>query len=169
MTEQLIKDIYTAIIPILTNDLNPEEKQEMCNAYYEHISYTYSDKMKFNTDYEKLKNICIDIEKKSWTNKSVILRKKLLFKDDYYTRLIYLSDIGLKNANIRLLNEINNDNKPIEITKEIASNNMELMTQYSEMVRDFNKQDALMILSEGLLDYNYALGISDNKSFRIGK
>lgn len=166
MNEQLIKEIYNTLIPIITNGIT-EELEEISTAYYNYILNLYSDNN--GSNYEKLKEICINIEMKNWSNKSVILRKKLLLTDNYYDKLIYLSNIGLKNANIRLLNEINNDNKPIEITETQAKENIKLMKEYVNMVKDYNKQEALMILSEGLIDYDYALGLTDNRSFRLGK
>lgn len=117
----------------------------------------------------KLKQIVIESEIEKWNSKSVVERQALLVKDEYMEKLVYLSNIGLKNATIRLGNEIKNTNFPVSISKEEADKNIGLMKEYAQMVKPYNKAEAAMILSEGELDYMYAVGLTNYTSLRIGR
>ena len=55
----------------------------------------------------------------------------------------------------------------VDITKNQADKYIYLMNEYLEKVRDFNKTEAIQLLSEGSTDFYYALGLIEEKSFRL--
>ena len=44
-----------------------------------------------------------------------------------------------------------------------------MLNTYYEQVREFNKQIANYYVSEGSIDFQYASGITENMSLRIGR
>lgn len=171
MKERIIIGLKEKMLPIILKECNEAEKLELEASYNQYLEVVYSDLNTYEGQIteDELKQIVIESEIEKWNSKSVVERQALLVKDEFMEKLVYLSNIGLKNATIRLGNEIKNTNFPVSISKEEADKNISLMKEYAQMVKPYNKAEASMILSEGKLDYMYAVGLTSYTSLRIGR
>ena len=137
----------------------------MQKGYLNYLNDKYKDEFYSSISTEKI----IDLEMSLWKDKNSDYRLSYLIKDEFFTKLSYLSQVGLKYAMKRLSAEKLNALYEPEITEEYAQNNIHLMEQYYENVKPFNKIIAQTYLSEGSVDYIYAAGLTDNKSLRVGR
>ena len=155
--------IYDNLINIILKDFNENEIEEVKEGYKNYLISVYRDLYDLDNNKEKLKKHFIKTEIMRWEDKSKNLKQRSLLKDEYFAKLYDISQMAYKYANYRKTGQINE----INITKEQADQYIYLMNEYLEKVRDFNKEVAIEYLSEGSTDFYYALGLIEEKSFRL--
>lgn len=160
----LIRYIYNETIVDVLNGFNEFEHEEVRNAYKTYLINNY-DSIKSSKNLEKLKAFYLKLEKARWNSKTKEDKQRLLIEDDYLNRLGYLSDVALQYAKLRL----NDEQDKIDINVEQVRKFIEEMSVCANMVKDFNKSIATIYLSEGSMDFNYAVGLTDNTSLRVGR
>lgn len=169
MREDILKNLYEKMIPIILKDCPEYEQEEMKRGYWEYINKIHDDVLDYDMPVDVMVDVCLEIEKEKWEGKDIVSKEFLFLKDEKYEQLIYLSNVGFKNAQIRLFNELNNENNPLSITHDEAIKNIELMEDYVKFVRPYHEAVAANALSEGILDYQYAFGYINDTSLRIGR
>ena len=160
---KVLQTVYDNMINIILKDFTPEEQEEVKKAYQEYVINCYTGSLSLNDDENELINLFIYIEKIKWENEIKIHKQTLLLKDEYLEKLGVISNIAYNCALARLFG------KSVDITEEEAKKYIEQMKKYSELVREFNKFKASNYLSNGIVDFYYGLGLSDNTSFRLGR
>lgn len=160
-----IQDLKEKLIPFIIENINEQYKREFIECYSEYLKDKYSDEF---YDYISLEKI-IDFEKRLWDGKSESYKLSTIVKDEFMDKLAYLSEVGLKYAMKKLNTLRMNQVYESEITEEDAQKNIAMMQQYYENVKPFNRNLAQTYLSEGAIDYSYAVGLTDQMSLRVGR
>lgn len=140
-----------------------KEQEEILYFYKEYLDKLYSSNVKNIDEYEKLKDRFLKLEISKWSSIPKGVKQGLLIRDEFLNRLGYLSDLGLKYAISKLKGE------SIDLTEEQAKKYISDMKLLVDKVRDFNSDLAKTYLSEGILDFMYASGLTNNKSLRVGR
>jgi len=160
---ELQQTIYNELIDEILKDVPESEQEELKEAYKQYLVTFYSREVDPKIGFEKTKTTFVDIEKMKWNDKTLVEKQMLLFKDEALNRLGHLSNIALGNAKAKISNNLDG------ITKEEANAYIEEMKELVNKVRPFNKVLASDYLSEGILDFEYSIGLTDNTSLRIGR
>lgn len=155
--------IYESLINIVLKDFNDSEVEEIKEEYKNYLISVYRDLYNLDNDKEKLKKSFIRTEIMRWKGKSKNYKQRSLLKDEYFAKLVDISQMAYKYATYRKTGKVDQ----VDITKNQADKYIYLMNEYLEKVRDFNKTEAIQLLSEGSTDFYYALGLIEEKSFRL--
>lgn len=157
---ELINNIYEEMISTILQGFNDSEFGEVTASYREYLIKNYGNKQ---GDIDKLKAAILSIERDKWKDKDKKNKQMNLFNDVYLERLGYLSNLALKLAKGRFYGNEDNAISTDEVLEYIK-----LMKEYASLVREFNRGIADVYLSEGILDFQYAIGLSNNMSLRLG-
>lgn len=168
MNEKLINDIYDNVKNILLNGIPLEYQNDVLLGYKKNLLEVYS-KIDVNSNYELAKEALIEIEVSKWKDTTAAIRLSEFVMDKAMDDIRYISNNGFKYAQARI-NQSENDNvlpATIEINKcEEAKLMLEkLLTQ----VKGFNEELARYYVSEGILDFEFASGMTNDMSLRIGR
>ena len=162
MIDKLIKEVYSSVINILLCNIDEQDKEEVSRNYFNYLYSLYSDKDINNENYEKLLNIIVKIEKADWESRD---KDTILFyfkNDESYNIISKLSKKAYTLASNRC------QNNDICLSPKEAEMYIETMIKALDNVEDFNKIEAEELVSEGILDFEYACGNSnDITSLRI--
>lgn len=162
MIEKLINQIYTNVINIVIKDIDEKDKEEVSSNYLKYLYSLYSDK-KFNEeDYEKVLGVLIDIEKSRWLNREKNAKLYYLKKDECFDIINEISKKSYALA-IKCLND-----GVATISKEEADQDIEKLRNCLDRVEEYNKDAAKELVSESMLDLEYASGMVDITSLRLG-
>ncbi len=163
MKEKFLLDIYNQTINTVLDNIPENEHPIISKAYQEYLLRVY-DKVTINEEnINKSEEIFLPMEVSKWNNKTPDQKRAKLVKDEYYDKLFYISDLAFKEAQIRAQDETKRSN----LTKEEVMEYLNKMEEYLTKVASYNKKVAKDYLSEASLDFMYAIGESDYKSFRI--
>ena len=157
MNNEIIKILYEKLINIVLNGLNEEEKNIGGQEYYNILINRYSDKEIDEKIFQKI----INMEYNEWINIDIDMKKHILLKDKALEEIINLTSKAFKVAQDRLI-------KNIIIPQQEAEQNIMRIEELYPLVKEYNQQLAKWHMSEGIMDYNYACGKTDNMSMRIG-
>lgn len=172
--EKLILEIYNKTVNDILIGIDEKYKKELCLAYVEYLKKKYLnfDLNLGNKKPEELVNLFVDLEKSKWQETNVDAKLSELLSDPAFENIKYISNTGYKYAKSMIDKKFESDTEillqPV-IEKEKAQESIELLNTYYAQVRDFNKQIAIYYVSEGSIDFQYASGITENMSLRIGR
>lgn len=162
---EIINLIYDNLLEIVLQDFSYEERDIIAKAYKAYLIDSYSNLIRNNSDDDgKVTQVILNMERIKWLNQTQDIKKSNLLKDEMLDKLGYLSNLALKYAMAKLQGKLDE----INITEEQASSYIEMMREYAKNVLPFNKSIADTYLSEGILDFQYAVGLSSNMSLRLG-
>ena len=165
--KEFIERIYNNTIATILNGFSIEEQEEIKEGYKKYLETQYSVTYEAVLDnIEKAIAIFSDVENKLWINKSKEEKQSYFIEDKALDSLKELSGIALKYAVDRLTSEKNNTTYE-GINMDEMNKSIDEMKIKAEQVKQFNADYAMSLLSEGILDYNYAAKNSDNMSFRV--
>ena len=112
-----------------------------------------------------------DLEKSKWHDVDSDAKLSELLSDPAFDNIKYISNTGFKYAESMLSKKFETGAEIIVqpvIEKEKALESIEMLNNNYEQVREFNKMMANYFISEGSLDFQYASGITEHMSLRIG-
>ena len=155
--------IYDNVINIILANFKEDEQEEIKNAYKNYLIKVYRSLYDPNRNIEQLKNSFTKTEILTWKNKSKEFIQRGLLKDEYLDKIYDISQMAYKFANYRKMNNIDQ----INITKDQVDNYINLMNEYLKKVKSYNEKLALQYVSEGSIDFYYALGLVTATSFRL--
>lgn len=172
--EKLILEVYNKTINNILNSVSEKYKNELSLAYMDYLKRIYLsfDFELENNQSEELIKTLVNFEISKWKDVSESSILSELLNDQAFENIKYISNTGYKYAMLMLdKKSFNNDNTLLQpvIEKEKALESIELLNSYYEQVRDFNKTIANYYVSEGSIDFQYASGITENMSLRIGR
>ena len=145
MKKEFLMYIYEQTISIVLKDIPKESQLNIAKAYQEYLIRTYKHVNVTEESISKLKETFLKMELSCWENKTLNQKMSMLLVDEYFDKLFYLSDLTKEQVNAYLIK----------------------MEEYFNKVASYNRKIAKDYLSEASLDFMYAIGESDDKSFRI--
>lgn len=149
--------VYTNLESIILADVPIELHGKLTDAYKTYLVKTYSN---VSTD---AASMIISCEKEEWGRKTQEQKLSMLLDDPALTELKRISGIGYKAA----LATLNGEEPGFD--QEEAEGYIEQMEGLVSKVRDFNTNLARQYLSEGSIDFQYAVGKTEYTSLRIGR
>ena len=163
MLKEAIKEIYLNVINVILNDIDEKYKEEVSNNYLEYLYSMYSDKEINEQNYSKIVEILSKIEYEKWKRRD---RKSKLYHLKKDKSFDVINDISKKAYSLASMHF---EGKTIDVSKEEIDKNINILVNQLNSVEDFNKEEAERLVSEGILDFGYAIGKNDNvTSLRIG-
>ncbi len=162
--EEIINEIYKATIPKLIEKIENESKKEDVILFLEKIikvSYKKQIKQIENENNQELLKKCEQqiLKEFNYLRETTTHTDEVV--DENYSKLIEYSNKSFELAKERCeTNKIFTDTKMYD---EYLSN----LQVSSEKVLEKNKEKAKLLLSEGLVDLDYAYGYINAKSFRL--
>ena len=164
MIEKLINEVFSNVISIVLDGITDQDKDEVSKNYLKYLYEVHSDIDINSENYAKMLSIITRIETKKWTSRDMN-SKLYYFKDDESFEII--DAISKKAYSLALLRC--KENSDFTISKEEARKYIDILASKVKSVLDFNKAEAERLVSESVLDFEYACGNSnDITSFRIG-
>ena len=163
---EIIEYIYEHTKDIALNDMN--NKDEISEYYKRYLEKTYSDIEKVIGTTEQKKQIFAELERKMWLKRNTIEKQQILIPDLAFEEIKRLSNIGFLLARKKLYQQ-NNIKVDDDLVIQDIEKNIEKMKSNYEKVLEYNKEEAMHLVSEGCLDYNYASKTVDITSLRIGE
>jgi len=160
MTKNIVTDIYNATIGSLLANVDEKEAESMENAYQGYLQDRYGILPISDSNYDRIIGIYIKGESDKWSAMSVDGKRAYLFRDASFSELAGLSGEAESYARARL------ESKSI-ISEEKASQMIARMKELVDKVEPYNKDMALIYLSEGSVDCIFASGKSNNTSIRL--
>ena len=162
MLDKAINEIYTNVIKIVLDGINILDREKVANSYLQHLYSLYSDKDFNEQNYAKMVSVITEIEQSKWSLRDKKSKLYYFKTDNSFDIIDSLSKKAYSLALSRYEKNI------IPISKEEADKNIDTLIKKLESVEDFNKEEAERLVSEGILDFNYACGSnSDIISFRL--
>lgn len=158
--EQFIEDLYNNTREALLKDVPDEEIEKLSAGYREHLKAVYEGLAIVDGKYKK----ALESETNEYLRKleslASISRLALYVRDENMSELCRLAGEALELAIHRDENAGKLDEKEIE-------GRMKRMQELYDEVEWFNKLAAKTALSEGTIEYRYALGKTDMMSMRL--
>ena len=153
-----VEKIYDNTKSIIEKKFFAYERDEILKSYKD---YLYSRYGKFNNIEKGLDKLC-QLEIKFFENKDKNYIKSLIIKDYNYEELCNLS----KQAKMYALSRIN-DNLLIDANS--YNDIIKSMNKIFDKIKPYNKNAAKMVYSEAIVDLEFAAGLTDNTSLRVGR
>lgn len=169
--EYLIKKVFDNVAIMIIGNVDNNYRDELLNAYKNYLIECYSEYDFDEKNIEKYINAITELEISKWKDEKQNAKLVLLLKDDILEEIRKISNIGYNYAINKLHGtSLDNGENPLEILdKTTVDENIVLLRNLLPKVREFNKGLAANLVSEGILDYEYALGNSINTSLRVGR
>lgn len=165
--EEMIKEIYVKTIDIVLNNTDGQYKDELIKSYQNYLERGYLNLDTLEQSYEEILPIFLDYEISYWQSMSPEAKLSRLLSDIAYEKILEISNLGYDCA-MRKINHNNIENF-FPIDRETANKSIEFLTSLITQVKEFNKVPAEDSVSEGILDFQFAAGLSKVKSLRIGR
>lgn len=170
--EKLVLEIYNKTINEVLKGIDEKYYEELRSAYMEYLKRNYLsfDLNKNNKKPEEIAVLFTQLENSKWINSKPGLKLSELLRDPAFENIKYISNMGYKYAREMLDMKFKAGNAPLQpvIDEEKAKESIEMLNNNYEQVREFNKMMANYFISEGSLDFQYASGITEHMSLRIG-
>ncbi len=166
MNEVLINSIYNNCIKdfLIGIDTNQDE---LSIAYKKYLLEVYGDTLEANDDINVVITIYTNIERKKWKNKTLNEKLSIVINDDSLNKLRELSGIAQKHAERKLGFMLSGTNYTPSISEEDVKKYIQDMKEYHSKVLPQNINVANIYLSEGILDFEYAINLTENLSLRV--
>lgn len=172
--EKLIIVVYNNTINSVLYKIDEKYKSEVKLAYMNYLMKLYSN---FNFDLyrrslEEKISIISNLQKFKWQYLNTDIKLSILLDDSAFENLKRISNKGFELAKLMLAKNLSLDDKTLlqpVISEKEAQENIEKLNIYYNQVRVFNKNLSSQYVSEGSLDLQYASGITENMSLRIGQ
>lgn len=151
-TKEIIKKIYDEVIGVVLRNIK-EEKDEVGANYLDYLNTLYYYKIDKSKDREKELEKILLMEKRTWNYRDVNARLKMFTIDKSMVTITKISDYGFELASRRF-----KENSKPNISFEDANKNIEMLSNELKNVWEDNKYMAQQLISEGILDFEYACG-----------
>ncbi len=158
---ELSNKIYNDTYSNLINGVDEKYIKEISNGYHEYLDIRFKDYSVDDAD------VFIELMNKKLLRNDPNIRLSMFVKDSEYEKIACISQEGLNKACLYAENLLSrNDSNPLINKDELVKVNTSLRSSLSK-VKEFNKEAAKQLISEGVLDYEFASGNIDFMSFRL--
>ena len=161
--KKVIDDVYSQLIDLVLEGFDQIESEQVKKLYYDYLTKEYSDIIKSKNDIERSIRSLSIMEKSYWEYKSKDYKLSMLVKDTFLNQLGSLNQEAYESA----LERVKTDK--LTVTKEDAEQKISKMKELYSKVQPFNSSIGYNYLLEGIEDFNYACGNSDEHSLRVGR
>ena len=162
MIDKIINQVYINVIDIILSDIDNNDKEEVKRNFIDYLYSLYSDKEINENNYEKMLAIITDLENNKWESRDKNSKLYYFKEDKSFDAISNLS----KKAYTLALSKRQNDE--LIIDREEIEKDINELIRLVDTVEEFNKEEAKRLVSEGILDFSYAIGeTKDITSFRI--
>ena len=168
MLDKLVEGIYNNIINILLSKV--DSYQEELKIDYKKYLYTkYALVTGEPEELEELIIVCSEMELNKWktSDKNTILTA--IIEDTNFEQLTYLSQAAYKHAQRKIVASMTGQPYTPELSEEQVKSYIEQMELYKEKVLPFNASRAEIYLSEGIMDLNYSINLTEHTSLRVAR
>ncbi len=167
MNEEYIKNIidrvYSEMINLVLEGFEESEVDQIKKLYYDFLVKKYTEIIKRDSNSERNIKVMSVMEKSYWSDKSKDYKLSILIKDEFLNQLCDLSMLAYKRAVER------KGSDKLTVTREEAEQSINKMNELFKKVQPFNNAIGYSYLSEGIEDFNYACGNSEEHSLRVGR
>ena len=160
--DKIIYSIYLELKDVLFKNVDTKYEDELKKNYLKYLHYMYGDKDLEKEEYEKLKNAIVKIELNNWNDVTPGFILSQLIPDDAFNKIGMISSRGYNYALEKIQSGSNS------LRSKDADVYVKKLTALLSKVKEFNKEVAEQLVSEGILDYKYASTDIDITSLRIG-
>ncbi len=158
---ELSNKIYNDTYNNLINGVEEKFIKEISNGYHEYLDSRYKDYSAEDAD------VFIELMNKKLLRNNPNNRLSMFVKDSEYEKIAYISQEGFNKACLYAENIISkNGSSPVVNKDELEKVNVSLRISLSK-VKEFNRESAKQLISDGVLDYEFASGNIDFMSFRL--
>ena len=159
---ELAKKIFDETVDNLIDGVDEKYYDDLKNGYFEYLCNRYKKYSIEDAD------VFINLMRKSLLRSGSLSRLSTYIQDDELENIRHLSQNGLDKACYYAENILSKgDRTPIVDSNELEESTISLREGLSK-VKEFNQDIARNLISEGVLDYNFAAGKTDFMSFRLG-
>jgi len=160
--KDFINQIYLETLFEVLKNIPEQYREEIEKNYKNSLYEKYYNVVFEEENREKVINYFVNTEISFWKNMNSNLKLSYLIKDVALEKIEYISNLGYKCAKERLDNNI--------LINELEANSyINLMNEHLANVKPFNIVLAQNYISEGIMDFMYACGKTDNKSLRFAR
>lgn len=159
--EQLVDELYERVIDTFLENVI-YERELLASAYKDYLVRVYGDIDIVQEEYSKAFETFSASQKEKWKNVSGKDKKKELVLDEFLVIIGEISEKGFEAAKIKKWQNIAFDREEGVLAINKLKENL-------DKVQNYNKELAKNLVSEGILDYNYATGASEVMSLRVGR
>lgn len=164
MKNEVIKMMIETTLEVINNKFNEEQLKQIESKLNEYIPKKYNEELAFFTEQEqfdygtnqaiRLGNIISQLDIETALN--------YITYDEAYERIVKASKEAFRMA-------IRKNNGEVLEDKNIYDSLMKEFDDCEKDVIEFNRKEARSLISEGILDLNYAFDHSQVKSFRLAR
>jgi len=161
--QKMINQLFSTTLDQLLSDIPSEFKAEMQSAYSQHLIKRYGEvTLPDANKTDDYVTTLVNRELREWGSSSPEMKMSAFLKDEFLDKIGAIAEQGFSYASKKLIDQTT-------ISPETAKQNIEMLKQYLPQVRSFNVLLAQSYVSEGILDFQYAAGLTENISLRLGR
>lgn len=172
INELAINEIYNEVINVILNGVNKKYNEEISVAYKNYLLKTYLNFEMMGKAKDDLLPIFINLEISKWKKATQNVKLSEFLIDEVLNNIRNISNNGYKYA-LSQLNQRSFGQKQINLLpvldEDTAEKNILTLQNLLPKVREFNQDLASNLVSEGIVDFMYASGKTDNMSLRVGR
>ncbi|MDE6285273.1 MAG: hypothetical protein K2M17_05960 [Bacilli bacterium] len=158
--EQFINQLYTNTIEEFLKNVTTS-RDELAEAYKSYLFQTYESLEVAPEKYDATLEVLSKTLVSQWGILPENHKMQELLKDEAMQDIRELSYKGLEYARLKI------SEKQI-LSTELANQAIQQLESVVDKVKPYNQNLAKELISEGILDYMYAAGLSENTSLRLG-
>ena len=168
MLDKLVTGIYNNCINLIISKVTVD-KEIIAREYRNYLYNAYELVAKKGGNLKQLITICSELENSKWQNASEQAILTEVVNDINMRQLMYMSNIAMEYAEKKNACLKNGQNYQPEITAVQAQEYIAQMKTLRAQVLPFNSVKANILLSEGIMDLQYAANITEDTSLRRGR
>lgn len=169
MKEKIIEEILSNAKDTFLEGIDPEIHEKMLIAYKHYLLEEYGGIIDSKDDKEQLVRICTKLEKQKWPGQSMSQKMARIIKDENLDKIREISGIAYKKAQRKIGFLLSGDEYIPDISAEQVNEYIKQLEELLDKVKPFNIYVAQTAVSEGILDFQYAANLTEDKSLRVGR
>lgn len=169
MKEKVVERILGETKEIFLEGVDPSIHEKMLLAYKNYLMETYANILREDDNLEQVIRIWSHMEKRKWVGKNTSYKLSMIIKDENLDKLRRISGIGYNLAQKKMGFVLSDTQYTPELSKEQMNAYIEEMQNLFEHVEPFNINIARNYLSEGILDFQFAMNLTEDMSLRTGR
>lgn len=155
--ENLIKKIFDKTILTVLSNISDNYHDEVIRTYNNYLIKHYE---KYNSSNSNIINAFVELEISKWKDIDESAKLSLLLDDKAMDKIREIASLGFDYAKKRFEYERNNFNNEsiISIDVKKANENIDELNNLIKEVREFNSVVASKIVTDAIMDFQYACG-----------
>lgn len=163
-TKNMLNQLNVEMTDTIFSKFEDYEAAKIAPLYSNYVYKNYYNFIHKNRNLDDVKRIILIIEKSKWNTRSKEKILSELVDDEYFKKLSYLYQLSLDLA----IKRATDDNLKPTISVKESQNNIDIMVSLLEKVEAFNVDFSKKYISEAMLNYAYACGLTNTCSLEVG-